>query len=365
MRGLVLAMAVTVTAAACAPAAPPSPVAATAAPAAVAATAASTAATAPTASPTPGPVTIKFGQVGTISDAAIFIADAKRFFKEQGITLDLQTFQSAANMVAPLGTGELEAGGGAPSAGLYNAIDRGVLMRIVADKGSLTAGHGYEAVIVRKALSDKVRSARDMKGLKVSIAARDIVPEYSLDAYLRTGGLTVKDVEVTPLAFPDMTAAIANGSIDVAVPTEPTATRILDAGTGVLITRTDVIVPGEQTAVVLFSEKLAKEKDVAVRFMKAYLQGARFYTDAFDKKDPAKRKEAIDILAKATKLDAALFARIVLPGIDPNGAVNVKSLDAAQQYFVAKGSQTKVVDMAKVVDTSFAEEAVKQLGAYK
>lgn len=354
MARLVDALIVTVVAAACGPAATPA--------ASPSITATSSAAAA-TASPTP--VTLKFGQVGTISDSAIFIADAKGYFKDQGITLELQTFQSAANMVAPLGTGELDAGGGAPSAGLYNAIDRGVKMRIVADKGSLAAGHGYEAVLVRRALADKVKSAQDMKGLKVSIAARDIVPEYSLDTFLRTGGLTIKDVEVVPLAFPDMAPALANGSIDVAVPTEPTATRILDAGTAVLITRTDVVVPGEQTAVILFSEKLAGQKDVAVRFMKAYLQGARFYTDAFEKKDPTKRKDAIDILAKATKIDAALFERMVLPWVDPNGVVNAKSLDAAQQYFVAKGSQQKALDMTKVVDTSFADEAVRQLGQYK
>jgi NitT/TauT family transport system substrate-binding protein len=335
--------------AACGPAAAPTPTA--------------LASAGPTA--TPVPVTVKFGQVGTISDAAIFIADAKGYFKEQGITLDLQTFQSAANMTTPLGTGELDAGGGAPSAGLYNAIGRGVNIRIVADKGSLTAGHGYEAVIVRKDLADRVKSAKDMKGLKVSIAAQDIVPEYSLDTFLRTGGLTIKDITLVPLAFPDMVAALANKAIDVAVPTEPTATRILDAGSGVLITRTDVVVPGEQTAVILYSEKFAKNKDAAVRFMKAYLQGARFYADAFDKKDPAKHKEAVDILAKGTKLDAALIERVVVPGIDPNGAVNAKSLDAAQQYFVAKGTQQKTLDMTTVVDASFADAAVKELGTYK
>ena len=351
MPKLVVPFVVILAAAACGPAAAPGP---SAAPASAAATATRT------------PVSVRFGQVGTISDAAIFIADAKGYFREQGITLDLQMFQSAANMTTPLGTGELDAGGGAPSAGLYNAIGRGVNIRIVADKGSLTPGHGYEAVVVRKDLADKVKSAKDMKGLRISIASRDIVPEYSLDAFLRTGGLTIKDVEVVPLAFPDMVAALANKAIDVAVPTEPTATRILDAGTGVLITRTDVIVPGEQTAVILFSEKFATQnRDAGVRFMKAYLQGARFYNDAFDKKDAAKRTEAIDILAKGTKLDAALIDRVVLPGIDPNGAVNTKSLDAAQQYFVAKGSQQKALDMSTVVDTSFAEAATKELGPYR
>jgi NitT/TauT family transport system substrate-binding protein len=318
-----------------------------------------------TATASPAPVTIKFGQVGSVSDAAIFIADAKGYFKEQGITLEAVPFTSAAQMVAPLGTNELQVGGGAPSAGLYNAVDRGVQVRIVADKGSLTPGHGYEAVIVRKGLADTVKSAKDMKGLKVSIAARDIVPEYSLDTYLKTGGLTIKDVEVVPLAFPDMIPAMANGAIDVAIPTEPTATRILDAGTGRLITRTDVVVPGEQTAVILFSEKFAQDKDAATRFMVAYLRGARFYSDAFDKKDPVKRTEAIDIISRATRLDVTLINRVVMPGIDPNGKVNVESLDAAQKYFVAKGTQTKALDMSKIVDQSFAQEAVKRLGAYQ
>jgi NitT/TauT family transport system substrate-binding protein len=318
-----------------------------------------------TSTATPASVTVRFGQVGSVSDAAIFIADAKGYFKEQGITFEAVPFTSAALMVAPLGTNEIQAGGGAPSAGLYNAVDRGVQLRIVADKGSLTAGHGYEAVIVRKGLADRVKGPKDMKGLKISIAARDIVPEYTLDVYLRTGGLTIKDVEVVPLGFPDMLPAMASGGIDVAVPTEPTATRLLDAGTGILLTRTDVIVPGEQTAVVLFSEKFAQDKDAATRFMVAYLKGARFFTDAFDKNDSAKKKEVIDIVAKGTKLDAALLERVVFPGIDPNGKVNVDSLDAAQKYFVAKGSQTKAIDMKKVVDSSFAEEAAKRLGAYR
>ena len=327
------------------------------APAAASASAAATAA--------PKPVTVRFGQVGGISDGGIYLADAKGFFKAQGITLESVPFQSAANMIAPLGTGELQAGGGAPSAGLYNAIDRGIQMRIVADKGSLLPGHGYEAIVVRKALADKVKSAKDMKGLRIAIAARDIVPEYSLDQFLRTGGLTIKDVEVVTLAFPDMLPAIANGSVDVAAPTEPTATRILDAGTAVLVTRTDVVVPGEQTAVVLFAEKFAQDKDAATRFMTAYLQGVRLYNDAFDKKDPAKRADAVQILAQATKLDAALIDRLVMPGLHPDGKVNVESLNASQQYFVAKGSQTKAVDMAKVVDPSFADAAAKQLGVYR
>jgi NitT/TauT family transport system substrate-binding protein len=99
--------------------------------------------------------------------------------------------------------------------------------------------------------------------------------------------------------------------------------------------------------------------------MVAYLKAARYFDDAYDKNDATKKQDVVDIVAKGTKLDPALVARVIFPGIDPNGKVNVESLNASQQYFVAKGTQTKAIDVSKIVDSSFADEAVKRLGAYR
>jgi NitT/TauT family transport system substrate-binding protein len=162
-----------------------------------------------------------------------------------------------------------------------------------------------------------------------------------------------------------MLQALKNGSIDAGLPIEPFVSRILAAGVGTVLIRDDSITPGHQTAVVLFSEKFAQQRELAVRFMKAYIQGARFYNDAFVKKDSAKRAEAVAILAKATNIDPALFDAMVLPGIDPSGKVNLESLTSIENWFVAKGSQQRFIDLAKAVDLSFADEAVKQLGPYR
>jgi len=313
----------------------------------------------------PTPVTLEIGQVGGISDAAIYIAQAKGYFKAEGITLDSQKFASAAQMVAPLGTGELQVGGGATSAGLFNAIGRGVGMFIVADKGNLDPGHGYEAIMVRKELAGVIKGPKDLTGRTVALSALDIGPEVTLDTYLRTGGLTEKDVHVVTVSFPDMLQALKNGSIDAGVPIEPFVSRITAAGVASILVRDDSVTPGHQTAVLLFSEKFAKQRDLAVRFMKAYIQGARFYNDAFVKKDAAKRTEAIAILAKATNIDAALFDAMVMPGINPSGKVNLDSLTMIENWFVAKGSQQKFIELGKAVDLSFAEEAGRQLGTYK
>lgn len=320
---------------------------------------------APTPAETFAPMTLKYGQVGGISDAAIFIAQAKGFFTEQGLTVESVPFTSAAEMTAPLGTDELQVGGGTVSAGLFNAIGRGIAIVIVADKGSYAPGHGFAAIVVRTELIDVIKGPRDLKGHSIALSARDTAPEMNVDAYLRTGGLTINDVNVVALPVSDLQQALKNGSIDAAQAFEPFLSRILAAGVARVLVRADVAIPGQQIAVILFSQKFAAKREAATRFMVAYIKAARLYNDAFVKKDSATRTDIINVLSKATNLDADFFNTMVMPGIDLDGKVNSASLDEAQAWFVAKGSQKEKIPMDKVMNQSFAVEATRRLGPYR
>src|SRR5687767_10879795 len=64
--------------------------------------------------------TVKLGDLSAISNAAIYIAIEKGFFKEQGINTDVSNFASAAKMVPALVAGELEVSVGSASAGLLD-----------------------------------------------------------------------------------------------------------------------------------------------------------------------------------------------------------------------------------------------------
>ena len=48
--------------------------------------------------------------------------------------------------------------------------------------------------------------------------------------------------------------------------------------------------------------------------------------------------------------------------MDPEGRVNLESLKIDQEYFLASGQQQRPIDLNELVDTSFAEAAVRQLG---
>jgi hypothetical protein len=80
---------------------------------------------------------VRIGIARTMSDVGYYVADAMGYFRDEGIDVILTPFNSAAQMMAPLGVGDLDVGGGTVSAGFYNSIARGIATRIVADQASI------------------------------------------------------------------------------------------------------------------------------------------------------------------------------------------------------------------------------------
>src|SRR6266849_7509789 len=113
------------------------------------------------------------GLTNTASDAGVFIADKKGYFRSEGLTVTMTPFASAAGMIAPLGRGQLDVGGGTVAAGLYNAVERGINLRIVADKGTVTDKLEYSTLVVRKDLADsgRYKSLADLKGMTIAAAS--------------------------------------------------------------------------------------------------------------------------------------------------------------------------------------------------
>jgi NitT/TauT family transport system substrate-binding protein len=92
----------------------------------------------------------------------------------------------------------------------------------------------------------------------------------------------------------------------------------------------------------------------------------RFYNDAFERNDPARRQEAIAILTRNTPIkDAALYERMAMPGLAPDGRINVPSLTRDQDFWLARGVQQSPVNLGELVDQSFADAAVAVLGPYR
>src|SRR4051794_15296848 len=241
--------------------------------------------------PPPPSQTVRLGALGSTTDAGFYIALDRGYFREQGLDVEFVPFDSAARMVAPLSAGQLDVGGGSPSAGLFNAIARGIDVKLVADKGSAPPGFGFEGLVFRRDLADggQLRTAGDLAGLRVATSARGTAREPAMAAHLRPYGLTLQDVDMVELNFAEHASALAGRTVEAALTIEPFLTRMIDQGVGTLYERIDALLPGMQVAAVLYAGPFAQgNPDAARRFLLAYLRAARDYNDAFARGDAAK-----------------------------------------------------------------------------
>lgn len=317
------------------------------------------------------PATVRVGVVGSMTESLFYIADKKGYFRDEGITAEFTPFDSAAHMVAPLGAGQLDIGGGAPSAGLFNAVGRGIDVRIVADLGTDTPGYGFQQLIVRSELvsGGRFKSMRDLRGLTVSVAGEGATAYAALNRLLKQGGLTYADVKLVYMGYSDQVVALRTGAVDAALMPEPNATLAVRTGVAVKIAGDDTFYPNQQVAVVLFGKSLLHDRrDVGLRVMRAYLRAVRFYNGALagGKLAGPNAEDVIKIITENTRLkDPALFRAVTPNGDNPNGHVNLASLRDDFAVYKAQGLIQGNVKPEDSVDDSFVAEALKTLGPYR
>src|SRR4051812_15661277 len=332
--------------------------------------AAPTVATRPASPSTPAaaaqPATlVRVGYLNSASDAGLLIAVDKGYFAEQGLDVQLERLDSGAVMTAPLAAGQLDIGAGTPSAGLYNAVARNITIKIVADKGSNRAGFGFQGIALRQGLADRVRTYADLRGLKVAMTATGgTSADLLLVAALRKGGLVPSDVDITTIPYPELNTALSTGAVDAAVHFEPLFTLGVRQGLSVDWKRGDEIYPDLQGATILYGMPfIQNEPDAARRWMVAYVRGLRLYNDAFLKNQD--KDAVLAILARATGAAPEVLAEAVPVGLNPDGYANAAGLAPDTQPLPSLGFVTQPVDVAAVVDNSYVDYAIQQLGRYQ
>lgn len=296
--------------------------------------------------------TVKLGDLSAISNAAIYIAIDKGFFKEQGVLTEISNFASAAKMVPALVVGELEVSVGSASAGLFNAIAEKAPFRIVADKGQAREGTGFTLLTVRKDLveSGQVKTVKDLKGKKITILAKGNIQHYLLGKMAEEAGLTINDFELTFLDAPNQLKALETKAVDAAYAVEPWAARFEERGVAQRFRTPDQVkgLGPVQVGVIIYSGKFITErKSVAQRWMRAYLKAAELFH-----RNGTKDPEIATILEKYTKVPAKVIQTAISPYQDPQGKVIVENLGDQAQWFARNGMAQKV-SVETALDLSF------------
>jgi NitT/TauT family transport system substrate-binding protein len=313
------------------------------------------------------PARVRVQVTGQGNESSFYVALERGYFRDEGLELELVPFDAGTKAIPALGTGDLDLGIGSVGPALYNAVERGINLRIVAPVARLTPENGGVAFMVRKPLleSGEVRTPVDLRGRRIAVAALASGNEYIVERLLVQNGLQPGDVEWVELAFPDMGAAFSNANIDAALVADPNGTLYAERGWATKWLTAAQIVPNIQLTFFLFSDRFATERtDLAVRWLTAYLRGARAWQTMLDTGEG--RDEMLGYLTKHTVLkDRALLERIALTQPALEGKIDVDGLRQQAVWARERGYITQDPPLDRMLYPVPFEAALARLGPYQ
>jgi NitT/TauT family transport system substrate-binding protein len=310
--------------------------------------------------------TIKVGYLPVTGYAPFYLGVEKGYFEEQGLEVELERFVSGSKMIAPLSTGQLDVGAGEPGTAMFNAAHLGLEMKAICGLAAQAPGHGGVPFLVRTELyeSGEVVEPADLQGKKIAVNIFHGMSEFTVSKAMEQGGLTIDDAELITISFPDMPPAFANGAIDAAPIPYPLAAKSTNDGSAVVFLKGDEIGGTIQNGVIYFGKRFLDpaNKEVAVRFMMAYLKGLRELID-----ENWSNEENLAIISKYTNLPPEVIQSSIKSYYDPNCEFVYPSLEETQAYYVSRGytEYSEPLPLSEVLDESFREEAVRRIGEYQ
>jgi NitT/TauT family transport system substrate-binding protein len=319
---------------------------------------------------TPGPplnprVRVKAVDGGIVANIPFYAGVDRGYFAAEGIDVDLAPLQDVAASAQAIATNNVQFYIAVPDPVIFNALNRGVDIRILVSSTTNKPTDRPAAFMVRSELVDNgtVKTSADLRGRRVAIANPS--SQFYIERALAKGGLTINDVSSVTMSggLPDILAALRSGNIDAGWLVEPLITNAERQGFAKALYGTGELYPGAVGTALIMSPSFERDNpEAALRFLIAYLRGQRDYYHALNAKDTDPGPVIESLTAHTQVKDPNLYQVMGLPSLDPNGSVDPTSWDPFQDYYVARGILERKVDLSKYLDQPLVNQALDKLG---
>ncbi|WP_027367872.1 ABC transporter substrate-binding protein [Desulfocurvibacter africanus] len=252
-----------------------------------------------------GPVRVGYIPIGDCLQ--LYVADELGYFRENGLKVHLRPIKGGPLIAMAVESGDLDVGW-SNTVSLAVAHDKGFDFAILAPGAEQTTGPDHCTHSLLVARNSGLRSMGDLAGRTVAVNALANINDLAVKALLAEQGLDYSRVRLVEVPFPQMEAALASGSVQAALLTEPFITAALRKGTAEILVRTPHGVFGKRFLVATWFSRRAwikAEPAKAEAFRKAVLRASDYIA--------ANPESARDILARRAGIDPSLARGISLP----------------------------------------------------
>lgn len=257
--------------------------------------------------------------VPIIAMAPLYIAEDLGYFAGRGIANNYESVANPYDLLGVQSQGELDVNivGTAPA--FFNAVNEGLNVRAVSDRMQYRCSSDNILLARTEAWEEGLQTTADLEGKTIAIIARGSGTEYWLGLILQREGLSLSDVNIVTLSYPDTVNALSTGAIDAGFVVQPLALTALNAGTARRIVAMHEVLPGQQLGELIFSQEFIDSNDgeTAAQWLAAWLEGVRYYLD------PANKEQVIDIIAEWSQVERSVVEQLYgtdqWPWMNPNG----------------------------------------------
>ncbi|MFW6376812.1 MAG: ABC transporter substrate-binding protein [archaeon] len=306
------------------------------------------------------PDAVTFGTLTIPAVAEVLIARERGFFEDRNIDLEIERIQSAPKATPKLANGELDVATGSIGASVFNSAAEDVDVRIVADQTRYWRGQpSANRIWGREEAIEEASLYAIPEGLTIALHGRGNVDSYIWGRILQLNDLTWDDVEVTEILYNNMPVAMEEGEIDACAIPDPLGLELASQTGATQLGYASQVAPDMQIGVYLFGGPFATDRpEVARRWLEAYLEGVREYYDMGGFPD----EEVAAIVNEAFELPTEAIRSSVPSLPQKNGRVNVDSVETQQAYHACRGTVETTVDVGEVIDESFLDDALEEVG---
>ncbi|HEY7062178.1 MAG TPA: hypothetical protein VII06_11910 [Chloroflexota bacterium] len=188
-----------------------------------------------------------------------------------------------------------------------------------------------------------------------------------MDRALKPLGLSIDDVDQVANPFPEQPTALAKRSVDGAITVEPYGSRAVEVGPGRVLRYLNEDYPNHQVSFALISNRLIEHPDIAHAFAVGFLRGIRDYERArqFGEDVDGVIADIVKRNRVPPELLQALFRNGANTAMDPDGKLNVASLDYDLDWYRDHGAIQGELTTADYVDSQYAEYAARLDGVIR
>ena len=272
---------------------------------------------------------LRVGATANDTYAEAYYAQDMGFFTKAGLAVELTTFPNGAAISAGVASGALDIGVSNPVQ-LANAVVHNVPLAFIAG-GALNSTAAPTALLC-VAANSPIKEARDLIGKTIAVSALKDSTYLAASLYMAKNGIDPASVKLIEIPFAEMGPALARGTVQAAVISEPSTTRAIIAGEARVFTKifdsiaSSFLISGWFTTIDWYKKNTA----IAKRYAATIYDTARWANTHHDQSGA--------ILQKYARLDAETTRR--MPRCTYTTALDPQQIDP----LLALCAQAKITD---------------------